>query len=183
MKMSKQTEFVNQIINSLINYFDKKQDFIIDIDRSYLNYKEIDRELLNNTFDLLDKMGTDLHSCSFEDFLKNSKTYIRNYLKFLIDKIEFDLIENDILDPVEKYYLDEYKTIFEKIKNKKIEKWQEVNKSLLYWKDSISDELLQNSLLFLKFIYLFNMASEKLNLEFPDKLNQEIYRMQKHLNL
>jgi hypothetical protein len=170
-------EFLNSICKPLINYFEKKKDFISDVDFYYLSNSDIDKDLLNRTHNLWETMDADLYSCSFEDFLKNASEDTREYLEYLIDIVDVSLIKKDTLNPIEESFFTEYRTNLKKIENKTIKSWKEIEDALFYWRNAISDSLLEDSLLFLKLVYLYKKAEEQLGLPFPDKLKSEIHNI------
>ena len=159
------------IANSLVNYFDKKSNFIYDLEPYYLENESVDSDLLNTTFNLWETMDADYFSCSKEDFYTNVEEYLRDYLYFLQDFLPTN--QNELRN-ANLEYQNEYKILLNNIINNDKKQWNEVEQSLMLWKDAIPDKLLDESLLFLKFIYLYKKAEKQLGLLFPDKLKKEI---------
>jgi hypothetical protein len=169
----------NNITDTLVNYFDEKValiEMITSFERIINSHKDDHQfcDLKNITFDFWEKIYL-YNLDDYGDFIIKDSSLVMfktTLCDYLIASIKVINLENIYLYSNQEY-LQEYKIFLNQILNNTIT-WNEIEESLMFWKDVIPDKLLENSLLNLKFIYVYKKAEEQLGLPFPGKLKKEI---------
>lgn len=159
----------NYILDIFVSYFDKNSNLggnFLDVE--YLRNSNFN--LYDVTQDFFNKMEAESSSNDKIEFDIIQLLEGKKYLQILIEHVNLNLDFKSI----ETFFIKEYQEHLNNILNSHYKNWADIEKNLRYWQDAIRDKDLEQSILILKFIYVYKKAGDCLDLQMPDKISKLI---------